>query len=54
MGYFDPIPERKFILDDILKWIIDIIAFVALGIFFVIYIKCFKYHIINDDQKNNC
>jgi signal peptidase I len=37
MGYFDPIPERKFILDDILKWIVDIVAFVALGIFFIIY-----------------
>ena len=37
MGYFDPIPDKKFVLDDILKWIIDVIAVMALALFFVIY-----------------
>lgn len=37
MGYFNPIPDRKIIFDDILKWIIDIIAVMVLAVFFVIY-----------------
>lgn len=37
MGYFNPMPDRNIFLDDILKWIIDIIAVVAAGIFFIMY-----------------
>ena len=43
MGYFDPIPERKIVLDDILKWIIDVVAVMAVALFFVIYMcVCFR------------
>lgn len=38
MGYFNPVPERNFILDEIVKWIIDIVAVIAMAIFFVIYL----------------
>ena len=37
MGYFNPIPDRKIVLDDILKWIIDVVAIMAVALFFVIY-----------------
>ena len=37
MGYFNPIPDKKIIFDDILKWIIDVIAVMAIALFFVIY-----------------
>ena len=37
MGYFNPIPEKKFVLDEILKWIIDIVAVICLAAFLVIY-----------------
>ena len=37
MGYFNPIPDKNFIFDDILKWIIDVIAVMAVALFFVIY-----------------
>lgn len=36
MGYFNYIPEKHVILDDILKWIVDIVAVMAIAIFFVI------------------
>jgi len=37
MGYFNPVPDRNIIVDEILKWIIDIVAIIALAVFFVIY-----------------
>lgn len=37
MGYFNPIPEKNIFFDIILKWIVDVIAVIALAIFFVIY-----------------
>lgn len=37
MGYFNPIPDKNIFLDVILKWIIDIVAVIAIAVFFVIY-----------------
>ena len=37
MGYFNLIPDKKFILDDILKWIVDVIVVMTIALFFVIY-----------------
>ena len=37
MGYFNPRPDRNIFLDEILKWIIDIIAVIMMAVFFVIY-----------------
>ena len=37
MGYFNPMPDRNIFLDDILKWIVDVVAAIALAVFFVVY-----------------
>ncbi len=38
MGFYNPRPESNFIVDKVLKWITDIIVFVAVAVFFVIYL----------------
>lgn len=37
MGYFNPMPDRNVFLDEILKWIVDIVAVIILAVFFVVY-----------------
>ncbi len=37
MGYFNPIPDKNIVVDVIVKWIVDIIAVMALATFFIIY-----------------
>ena len=37
MGYFNPIPDKNFVVDVVLKWIVDIIAVIAMAMLFIIY-----------------
>ena len=38
MSFFNPIPDKNIILDDILKWIVDIAAVAMASIFLIIYL----------------
>lgn len=37
MGYFNPIPDKNKVVDVIVKWIVDIIAVIAMALFFIVY-----------------
>ncbi len=38
MSYFNPIPDKNIVLDDILKWIVDIVAVAMVTVFLIIYL----------------
>ncbi|MBQ2745666.1 MAG: signal peptidase I [Lachnospiraceae bacterium] len=38
MSYFNPIPDKNFVLDVVLKWIIDIVAVIMFTVFIIIYL----------------
>ena len=37
MGYFNPIPDKNFVIDVVVKWVVDVIAVIAIAILFIIY-----------------
>ena len=51
MGYFNPIPEKNFLIDVILKTIIDIVVVVSIAFFFIIFF-CDKSVVIGSSMSS--
>lgn len=38
MSFFNPIPDKNFVLDVVLKWVIDVVAVICFTVFMIIYL----------------